>query len=139
VSRVHEAIGFVIVIGFGALFLWGIGSFIVRREPNQWFWRLLAFLQVTLIVQLIAGTTLLILGYRRVLLHYFYGSLFPAVVLVIAHVLARGMDDETSTRLVGLLHAHAAEGNASRLLTHDLELARRAADRRLTLVGGAPC
>jgi energy-coupling factor transport system ATP-binding protein len=51
----------------------------------------------------------------------------------------RGMDDETSTRLVGLLHAHAAEGNASLLLTHDLELARRAADRRLTLVGGAPC
>jgi energy-coupling factor transport system ATP-binding protein len=51
----------------------------------------------------------------------------------------RGMDDETSTRLVGLLHAHAAEGHASLILTHDLELARRAADRRLTLVGGAPC
>jgi energy-coupling factor transporter ATP-binding protein EcfA2 len=51
----------------------------------------------------------------------------------------RGMDDETSTRLVGLLHAHAADGNAALLLTHDLELARRAADRRLTLVGGAPC
>jgi energy-coupling factor transport system ATP-binding protein len=51
----------------------------------------------------------------------------------------RGMDDETSTRLVGLLHAHAAEGNAALIVTHDLELTRRAADRRLTLVGGAPC
>jgi energy-coupling factor transporter ATP-binding protein EcfA2 len=51
----------------------------------------------------------------------------------------RGMDEETSTRLVGLLHAHADEGNAALILTHDLELARRAADRRLTLVGGAPC
>ena len=51
----------------------------------------------------------------------------------------RGMDDETSTRLVGLLHAHAADGNAALIVTHDLELARRAADRHLTLVDGAPC
>jgi energy-coupling factor transport system ATP-binding protein len=51
----------------------------------------------------------------------------------------RGMDDETSTRLVGLLQAHAAAGNAALVLTHDLDLARRAADRRLTLVDGAPC
>ena len=51
----------------------------------------------------------------------------------------RGMDDETSTRLVGLLHAHAAEGNTALIVTHDLELARRSADRRLTLVAGAPC
>jgi energy-coupling factor transport system ATP-binding protein len=51
----------------------------------------------------------------------------------------RGMDDETSTRLVGLLHAHAADGNASLVATHDLELARRVADRQLTLEHGAPC
>jgi energy-coupling factor transport system ATP-binding protein len=51
----------------------------------------------------------------------------------------RGMDEETSTRLVGLLHAHAAEGNAALILTHDPELARRAADRRLTLLEGSPC
>ncbi|HCP62682.1 MAG TPA: hypothetical protein DIU14_09480 [Actinobacteria bacterium] len=122
-SRVHEAIGFVIVIGFGALFLWGIGSFIVRREPNQWFWRLLAFLQVTLIVQLIAGTTLLILGYRRVLLHYFYGSLFPAVVLVIAHVLARGMDDEKDTWKVFAVAAFFLFGLTLRALTTGLGMA----------------
>ena len=119
-SRVHEAIGFVIVIGFGALFLWGIGSFIVRREPNQWFWRLLAVLQVTLIVQLIAGTTLLILGYRRVLLHYFYGSLFPALVLVIAHVLARGMDDEKDTWKVFAVAAFFLFGLTLRALTTGL-------------------
>jgi len=123
VSRVHEAIGFVIVIGFGALFLWGIGSFIVRREPNQWFWRLLAVLQVTLIVQLIAGTTLLILGYRRVLLHYFYGSLFPAVVLVIAHVLARGMDDEKDTWKVFAIAAFFLFGLTLRALTTGLGMA----------------
>ena len=27
-------------------------------------------------------------------LHPFYGAIFPATVLVIAHVLARGLDDE---------------------------------------------
>jgi energy-coupling factor transporter ATP-binding protein EcfA2 len=51
----------------------------------------------------------------------------------------RGMDDETSARLVGLLHAHAADGNAALVVTHDRSLARRAADRRLTLSGGTPC
>jgi len=51
----------------------------------------------------------------------------------------RGMDDETSARLVALLQAHAADGNAALVLTHDRALAHRAADRQLTLTGGAPC
>jgi energy-coupling factor transport system ATP-binding protein len=51
----------------------------------------------------------------------------------------RGMDDETSARLVGLLQAHAADGNAALVMTHDRALARRVADRQLTLVGGSPC
>ena len=45
----------------------------------------------------------------------------------------RGMDDATSTRLVGLLQAHAEDGNASLVVTHDLSLSRRVAHRRLTL------
>ncbi len=51
----------------------------------------------------------------------------------------RGMDDETSARLVALLQAHAADGNAALVVTHDRALAGRAADRQLTLTGGAPC
>jgi energy-coupling factor transporter ATP-binding protein EcfA2 len=51
----------------------------------------------------------------------------------------RGMDDETSARLVALLRAHAADGNAALVVTHDIGLARRAADRQLTLVGGNAC
>jgi hypothetical protein len=121
--RVHEAIGFAIVTGFGVLFLWGLTSLIVRREPNRWFWRLLAVLQVTLIVQLVAGTILLILGDRRVLLHYFYGSLFPAVVLVIAHVLARGMDDEKDTWKVFAVAAFFLFGLTLRALTTGLGMA----------------
>jgi energy-coupling factor transporter ATP-binding protein EcfA2 len=51
----------------------------------------------------------------------------------------RGMDAETSDRLVALLRGHAAAGNAALIVTHDRSLALRAADRRLTLVDGAPC
>jgi energy-coupling factor transporter ATP-binding protein EcfA2 len=49
----------------------------------------------------------------------------------------RGMDDETSARLVRILRAHADAGNAALVITHDVGLARRAADRRLTLAAGA--
>jgi energy-coupling factor transport system ATP-binding protein len=50
----------------------------------------------------------------------------------------RGMDDAMRGQLVRLLQAHAAEGNAALVVTHDRALARDAADRLLTLVGGAP-
>ncbi len=94
VCRVHEVIGFAVVGGWGVLFLAGVVWFLRRREPGRWFWNLLAALQVVLLLQMVAGLILLILGHRRELLHYLYGSLFPVIVLVIAHVLARGMDVE---------------------------------------------
>jgi energy-coupling factor transporter ATP-binding protein EcfA2 len=50
----------------------------------------------------------------------------------------RGMDDAMRGQLVHLLRAHAAEGNAALVVTHDRALADEAADRRLTLVEGAP-
>jgi hypothetical protein len=93
-ASVHKYIGFVIVSAFGVMFLWGLVAFIIKREPNQWWWRLLAAQQVILVVQLGAGLTLLALGRTRPLLHYAYGAVFPAVVLVGAHVIARGLDDE---------------------------------------------
>src|SRR5437867_9680694 len=95
VCLVHASVGFLIVGGWFVLFGWGIVGFASKREPNRWFWRLLAVQQVLLIVQLMAGLTLLALGLRAdAWLHYFYGIVFPAIVLVIAHVIARGLDDE---------------------------------------------
>jgi len=92
---VHLALGWVVVVGFGALWLWAMGAWIRRRrEVHRWFWTLLGVLQATLIVQMIAGVVLLILGYRRPLLHYLYGSVFPVFVLVAAHVVARDLKDE---------------------------------------------
>jgi hypothetical protein len=121
VCEVHAVIGFAIVGGWVVMFLWGLGSFILKREPNPWFWRLLAVLQVLLIVQLAAGTTLLALGHRAdSLLHYFYGALFPAIVLAIAHVYARDMEVESDTWKVFAVASFFIFGLTLRALTTGL-------------------
>jgi hypothetical protein len=121
-ASVHKYIGFVIVSAFGVMFLWGLVAFIIKREPNQWWWRLLAALQVILIVQLGAGLTLLALGRSRPLLHYAYGAVFPAVVLVGAHVIARGLDDEADTWKVFAAASFFLFGLTLRALTTGLGL-----------------
>ena len=90
-SRFHELEGFVIVAGWGVLFLWGIGLFLLRRDAGRLYWGLVAVLQVLLGLQLIAGIVLLAVGDRRPILHYLYGALLPAIVLVVCHVLTRSL------------------------------------------------
>jgi hypothetical protein len=92
---VHKITGFLIVGGWGILMLWGGISFLMKREPNTWFWRLLGVLQGILILQLVFGLILWISNPLPAFLHPFYGALFPAIVLAIAHVFARGLDDES--------------------------------------------
>jgi hypothetical protein len=121
-ATVHKAIGFVIVSAFGVMFLWGLVAFIVKREPNQWWWRLLAALQVVLIVQLGAGLALLALGRSRSLLHYAYGAVFPAIVLVGAHVIARGLEDEADSWKVFAVASFFLFGLTLRALTTGLGL-----------------
>jgi hypothetical protein len=122
VCTVHEAIGFAIVGGWFVFFIWGVVAFIAKREPNPWYWRLLAVLQVILILELVVGALLLASGHRRGVLHYFYGAVFPAVVLVGAHVLARGMEDETDTWKVFAVAAFFLFGLTLRALTTGLGL-----------------
>jgi hypothetical protein len=122
-AEVHKYIGWVIVSAFGVMFLWGLVSFIVKREPNQWWWRLLAVLQAILILQLAAGLALLALGHERGLLHYGYGALFPAIVLVGAHVIARGLDDEEDAWKVFAVASFFLFGLTLRALTTGLGLA----------------
>ena len=85
----HALIGWSIVVAFGVLFLWGILTWIIRRGPGRAFWWLLTFVQVTLLLQFLAGTILLLAGGSRPLLHYVYGIIFPGLVLGVAHVVAR--------------------------------------------------
>ena len=120
---VHKYIGYVIVGGWGLFFLWGLVFFVMKREPGQWFWRLLAVLQAVLIVQLAAGLTLLGLGHRLPsALHFFYGSVFPVIVLVIAHVMARGLEDKSDAWKVFAAAGFFLFGLTLRALTTGLGL-----------------
>jgi hypothetical protein len=85
----HLFVGWFIVGAFGLLSLWGLATWIIRRGPGRAFWWLVAAVQVALIIQLVGGVTLLLLGGRRPLLHYAYGVLFPAMLLLGAHWAAR--------------------------------------------------
>ncbi len=123
VCKVHLVIGAAIVGGWLALMLWGLVAFIIKREPNPWFWRLLALLQGLLILQLAAGLVLLALGRRAdSWLHYLYGALFPAIVLVIAHVLGRGLEDEADSWKVFAIASFFIFGLTLRALTTGLGL-----------------
>jgi hypothetical protein len=91
-ARFHELEGFVIVAGWGVLFLFGVGLFITKRDANRLYWGLLTVLQVLLGVQLLVGLALLLGGGRQPILHYLYGAVFPALVIVVCHVFTRGLE-----------------------------------------------
>ena len=93
-TQVHKVIGFVVVGGWFVLLVWAAGAAIARKEPNRWYWRLLGVLQAILLLQIAIGLILLVSNPVPAFLHPFYGALFPAIVLVVAHVFARGLDDE---------------------------------------------
>lgn len=120
---VHKFVGYAIVGGWGLFFLWGLGAFLIKREPRQWFWRLLALLQGLLILQLGVGLVLLALGHRLPsALHFLYGSVFPAIVLVIAHVVARGLEEESDAWKVFAVASFFLFGLTLRALTTGLGL-----------------
>jgi hypothetical protein len=91
-ARFHLVEGFVIVAGWGLLFLFGVGLFLTRRDANRLYWTLLTVLQVVLGLQLLVGLVLLATGGRQPLLHYLYGALFPALVLAVCHLFTRGLE-----------------------------------------------
>jgi hypothetical protein len=86
---VHAALGWGIVGAFGILWLWGLGIWVLRRQPPRGFWWIVAFVQAGVLLQAVAGVVLLLLGGRAPALHYVYGVIFPVLVLLVAHVLAR--------------------------------------------------
>jgi hypothetical protein len=122
-TSVHKFIGFVIVAGWGMLFLWGMATWVRRREPAALFWRLLSVLQVLMGVQLVAGTVLLATGHDLPsLLHLGYGVVFPVIALVVAHVLARSLEDDFDAHKIFTLAAFVVFGLTLRALTTGLGL-----------------
>lgn len=92
-SAFHRYIGFAIPAGFVLLMLWSIATLFRKRAPHDWFWSLLGILQVIIAIQVIVGAVLFVVGNRPPpqdlrWLHYFYGGLFPAIVLIAAHRIA---------------------------------------------------
>jgi len=122
VCLAHLGIGSAVVAGWLVMFLFGLAAWVLRREPNRLFWRLLAALQALLGLQLIAGLILLGMGRRAGLLHYLYGVVFPAIVLVVAHVLGRGMANEEDTWKIFAVASFVIFGLTLRALTTGLGL-----------------
>lgn len=117
----HRAVGFAIVGQFLLLFLWGGALFLLRRGANRWFWGLLAVVQVALVLQLVAGVVLLLTGRPLPgILHLAYGALFPAIVLGVAHVIGRGLEDPGEAWKVFTVAAFFAFGLTLRALTTGL-------------------
>ena len=98
--EVHKYIGYAVVVVFGLLWFWPTTAWLlgkarrVRGEPGRWYWGLVAVVQVTLAVQIVGGLILLAIHgiHAKPILHYLYGSVFPIIVLVVAHVFARSME-----------------------------------------------
>jgi hypothetical protein len=85
----HAVLGWSIVAAFGVIWVWGLGTWIMRRGPGRYFWWVVAYVQATTLVQAVVGGILLVAGGRAPALHYVYGAVFPVLVLLTAHVLAR--------------------------------------------------
>jgi multidrug transporter EmrE-like cation transporter len=94
VADLHRYVAYSVPTGFAVLFLVSLFTYLFNREPGEWYWRLLAFLQVVLAIQVLVGVILFLTGRRPPSIsfagaHYLYGALFPLVVLVFAHRFAR--------------------------------------------------
>ena len=88
-SRIHLYVGYVIPASFALLALASLASFLRNKEPGGWYWNLLGFAQVIVGLQVLVGAILFLSGLRPggelPWLHYAYGGLFPAALLVAAH------------------------------------------------------
>jgi hypothetical protein len=91
VVDVHRVQGMAIVAGWGLVFMWGLGLFLFKRDAGRLYWGLLAVLQVALGLQLVGGLIQLALGGQPEPLHWVYGAVLPAGVLVVCHILTRGL------------------------------------------------
>jgi hypothetical protein len=84
--ELHRTIGFSIVAGWALLRLMGLLLAVTKRPAGRLYWGLLTLLQIALGIQVVAGLVVLATGDRPPLLHYLYGAVVPALLLVEAHL-----------------------------------------------------
>lgn len=98
-SLLHRLLGFGIVAAFAILAIWGLVLRLLRRPEEPVLYRaLLHWTENLLIVQIAVGVVLLLMGRRIVgvplpVLHYFYGSLFPLITLVVGRIVRLRRED----------------------------------------------
>jgi hypothetical protein len=85
----HRYLGFAVVGAFAVGWIWGLGAWLLKRGPGDWYWRWVAVVQVCAIVQALVGLGLWVTGHGLpTWLHLIYGFL-PLVLLLFAHLIAR--------------------------------------------------
>lgn len=94
VVDLHRYVAYTIPTGFALLALASLATYVLNREAGEWYWRLLAVLQVVLALQIVVGGVLFLTGHRPPRIsftgsHYVYGGLFPLIVLFFAHYYAQ--------------------------------------------------
>ena len=109
-SAFHRYVAYAIPAGFALLALWTLYCFVRNRAPRDAFWNVLAVVQVVFGIQVLVGGFLFLMGLRPtpngpVWLHYVYGGLFPAALLIAAHRVA-ARDPGEATGLQRFLHEH---------------------------------
>ena len=83
----HRIVGFAIVGAFLVLAVWGAVLRVRGRDAASWrFWALLHYTENVVVAQAVVGLILLVLGRRQPVLHYFYGAVFPLVVVVVGRL-----------------------------------------------------
>lgn len=92
--ELHRYVAYLVPGGFALMVVIATYAYIRNREAPRLFWSILAVVQVVLGLQVLIGAVLFAGGGRPnsngpVWLHYVYGGLFPAAVLVVAHRFAR--------------------------------------------------
>ena len=85
--ELHRVIGFSLAGCWALLLVAGVSLALRKRDAGRLYWGLLGLLEVALGVQVLAGLAVLAAGGRAPLLHYLYGAVVPALLLVEAHLL----------------------------------------------------
>ncbi|MDQ4145611.1 MAG: hypothetical protein M3198_18080 [Actinomycetota bacterium] len=97
-TALHRIIAYGVPAAFLLVALAAAVGLIRNKAPGGWFWTLVGIVQVVLGIQVIVGGVLFVVGNRPVTsgpewLHYVYGGLFPAALLLLAHRLGKRFEE----------------------------------------------
>lgn len=97
-TAVHRFIAYGVPAAFLLLALATAVGLIRNKAPGNWFWTLVGAVQVVLGIQVIVGGILFLLDNRPETsgpewLHYVYGGLFPAALLLLAHRMGKRFEE----------------------------------------------